>query len=97
MADPAPVNRGSTATIQATATVPGAYCGLTVRYRTASGDQPQFAVQTADANGHVSWSWTVPADVVTGDWPVSVRCQLGLPYGDPSKPFGYSNNLLPVR
>ena len=97
MQTPTTVQRGATATIQATTTVPGALCTLSVHYRTGGSDAPQFPVQTADANGHVSWTWTVSPDVVQGDWPVSVRCQLGQPLGDPNRPFGYANNLLPVR
>jgi hypothetical protein len=52
---------------------------------------------TADANGAVSWSWQVAPDVVPGDWPVTVRCQIGLPLNGPNEPFAYANNLLSVR
>ena len=97
MQAPPTVQRGGAATIQATTTVPGALCTLSVHYRTGGSAPPQFPVQTADANGHVEWTWTVASDVVAGDWPVSVRCQLGQPLGDPNRPFGYANNLLPVR
>ena len=98
MAAPATANRGGTATIQATTNVPGAICTLTVRYRTASSSPaPQFPVQTADPNGNVSWSWPVPQDVVPGTWPVTVRCQIGLPLNDPDASFAYATNLLPVK
>lgn len=98
MTAPAAVNRGATATIQATTNVPGAVCTLTVRYRTAgSSPAPQFPVQTADPNGNISWSWTVPQDVVPGTWPVTVRCQIGLPLNDPDASFAYATNLLPVK
>ena len=97
-AQPAAVQRGGTATVQATTTVPGAICTLTVRYRaTQSSPAPEFPAHTADANGNVSWSWTVPADVFVGDWPVTVRCQVGLPLGDPNLPYSFGTKLLPVR
>jgi hypothetical protein len=85
------------ATVQATSSVPGSICTLTVRYRTGGSAIPQFAAQTADANGAVSWSWQVAPDVVPGDWPVTVRCQIGLPLDDTNLPFAYATNLLSVR
>ncbi len=76
--------------------MPGALCTLTVHYRTGGSAAPQFDPETADANGHISWTWTVAADAVPGDWPVSVHCQVGAA-SDPNAPFAYYNGLLPVR
>jgi len=92
MPAPAAAKPGGTATVQATTTVPGAICTLTVRYRTGGSSIPQFPAQTADANGAVSWSWMVAPDVVRGDWPVTVRCQIGLPLNGANLPFAYANN-----
>lgn len=97
MPTPAGVSPGGTATIQAGTTVPGAVCTLTVRYRTGGSEVPQFPVETADASGAITWSWKVAPDVVAGDWPVTVRCQVGLPLGDADLPFAYANNLLSVQ
>lgn len=94
---PAAVSPGKTATVQATTTVPGAVCTLTVRYRTGGTPIPQFPAETADANGAVAWSWPVAPDVVPGDWPVSVRCQVGLPLNAPNLKFAFANNLLSVH
>jgi hypothetical protein len=97
MPAPAAAKPGSTATVKATTTVPGAICTLTVRYRTGGTSIPQFPAETADANGAVSWSWPVAPDVVTGDWPVTVRCQVGLPLNGPNQPYAFANNLLSIR
>lgn len=97
MPAPASVRPGASATVQATTTVPGAICTLTVRYRTASSTMPVFPAETADANGAVAWSWQVALDVVPGDWPVTVRCQVGLPLDDSSLPYAFATNLLSVH
>jgi hypothetical protein len=97
MPAPAAVKPGAQATVQATTTVPGAICTLTVRYRTGGSSIPQFPAETADANGAVAWSWVVAQDVVAGDWPVTVRCQVGLPLDDPTLPFAFATNLLTVH
>lgn len=97
MPTPTGVSPGGSATIQASTTVPGAICTLTVRYRTGGSDVPQFPVETADANGAITWTWKVAPDVAPGDWPVTVRCQVGLPLGDADLPFAYANNLLSVQ
>jgi hypothetical protein len=97
MPAPTTVKPGAQATVQATTTVPGAICTLTVRYRTGGSSIPQFPAETADANGAVSWSWAVAKDVVAGDWPVTVRCQVGLPLDDPTLPFAFATNLLSVH
>jgi hypothetical protein len=97
MPAPGAAKPDSTATVKATTTVPGAICTLTVRYRTGGTSIPQFPAETADVNGAVSWSWPVASDVVAGDWPVTVRCQIGLPLNGPNQPYAYANNLLSVH
>jgi hypothetical protein len=97
MDTPATANRGSQATISATVTLPGALCTLTVHYRTGSSGPPELSPQIAATDGHVAWSWPIPTDASTGDWPVSVRCQQGGAPGDTNVPFGFANSLLPIR
>jgi len=63
-----PVNRGDDAMLTIT-TRPGARCELRVQlYGPATLPREGLEVSHADADGHCSWTWKVPEDVVPGTW-----------------------------
>ncbi len=68
-----PVAHGNVATV-VVRTSAGAYCSITVTYRsgpsTAQGLQPK----TVGPDGIVSWSWIVGTRTTPGDWPIEVTC-----------------------
>jgi len=64
----APVARGEEATISIT-TRPGIRCELRVQiYGPATLPKEAQEIKTSDADGHCSWTWTVPEDTVPGTW-----------------------------
>jgi hypothetical protein len=64
----APVARGDDATLSIT-TRPGVRCELRVQlYGPETLPKEATEVKTSDADGHCSWTWKVPDDVVPGTW-----------------------------
>jgi hypothetical protein len=64
----APVARGEEASISIT-TRPGVRCELRVQiYGPATLPKEAQEIKTSDADGHCSWTWKVPDDVVPGTW-----------------------------
>lgn len=55
-------------------TVPTASCSIGVTYNGAAGSDSGLTPKTADDFGVVGWTWTVPAGVPAGKWPVKVTC-----------------------
>ena len=53
----------------------GARCAVTIMYSTGPSRAPGLEAKVADAQGRVSWSWTVERNAPTGTWPVVVDCE----------------------
>ena len=72
-----PVHRGAKATFRALA-VPRAECVLTINNSSGgSVDTAGVAPATTDAQGVATWAWTVPLDIASGTYAVSVVCTPG--------------------
>jgi hypothetical protein len=71
-----PVSRGSPATLRAS-TSGGAWCSITVVYKSGPSGAAGLAAKTADGAGVVAWTWTVGSRTTTGSWPVTVSCSAG--------------------
>ena len=88
--------RGSTVTVSARVSPVRSVCTLTVKYRPAA-DIPDFSQEQVGPSGMVSWSWMINANVEPGDWPITVRCENGLPPTNPLYHYVYATNLLEIR
>lgn len=64
---------GSNATITIK-TNPGAACQITVKVNNAALPDTGLVPKIADEFGIVTWSWTVPKNVLPGKWPVEMTC-----------------------
>lgn len=71
-----PVRHGSYATASA-ATAGGAYCTITVVYKSGPSKAAGLEPHTASAAGAVSWTWKVGTSTTPGNWPVTVTCSKG--------------------
>lgn len=67
-----PVRPGARATLSAK-TAPGASCFITVYYKSGPSAAQGLGTMTADANGNVSWTWTVGARTTPGEWLIVVK------------------------
>jgi hypothetical protein len=68
-----PVARGDKATLTVR-TAASADCKIVVEYQSGPSQAAGLGEKTADANGDVSWTWTVGQTTVTGRWPITVTC-----------------------
>jgi hypothetical protein len=68
-----PVARGdkATATIR---TASGADCKIVVEYDSGPSQAAGLGEKTADADGAVSWTWTVGQTTKEGKYPITVTC-----------------------
>jgi beta-lactamase superfamily II metal-dependent hydrolase len=71
-----PVGRGYTATLLAR-TEPGAYCTITVYYKSGPSKASGLYEKQADSQGNVSWSWKVGTRTTPGSWRIVVTASLG--------------------
>jgi hypothetical protein len=71
-----PVGQGYTATLEAR-TVPGAYCTITVYYKSGPSSASGLYPKTADSGGNVSWSWKVGTRTTPGSWQIVVTASYG--------------------
>ena len=71
-----PIGKGYTATLQAN-TVPGAYCNITVYYKSGPSGASGLYPKEADSEGNVSWSWKVGTRTTPGSWRIVVTGSLG--------------------
>jgi hypothetical protein len=71
-----PVSRGSKATLIAN-TAPDATCHLVVYYRSGPTRVAGPGEKRADAQGHVSWTWTVGSRTAIGTWTIDLICDPG--------------------
>lgn len=52
----------------------GSACSIVVTYNNVPAHDSGLVNKTADAYGFADWTWTVPATVPAGTWPVKVTC-----------------------
>lgn len=71
-----PIGQGYTATLEAK-TEPGAYCTITVYYKSGPSGASGLDDKYADSLGNVSWSWKVGTRTTPGDWQIVVTASLG--------------------
>ena len=67
------VHRGAYATASV-ATAGGAYCTITVTYKSGPSKAAGLGSKTANSAGAVSWTWLVGSRTTPGAWPVTVTC-----------------------
>jgi hypothetical protein len=72
---PNPIGQGYTATLHAK-TVPGAYCAITVYYKSGPSTAAGLYSKEADSQGNVSWSWKVGTRTTPGSWPIVVTASI---------------------
>ena len=53
---------------------PGAACQISVKVNNAALPDTGLVPKIADEFGIVTWSWTVPKNVLSGKWPVEMTC-----------------------
>jgi len=70
-----PIGKGYTATLRAE-TAPGAYCTITVYYKSGPSSASGLYGKTADSQGNVSWSWKVGTRTTPGSWRIVVTASL---------------------
>jgi len=70
-----PIGQGYTATLRAK-TNPGAYCTITVYYKSGPSSASGLYSKTADNEGDVSWSWKVGTRTTLGSWRIVVTASL---------------------
>lgn len=68
------VARGADATLRAR-TAPGAYCTITVYYKSGPSEAAGLSPKTADAQGNVSWTWRVGTNTTPGSWRIVVTAE----------------------
>lgn len=71
-----PIGRGAIASLQAS-TRAGAYCTITVQYKSGPSKAAGLGPQTAGSSGALVWSWKIGSNTTLGRWPVTVRCSAG--------------------
>lgn len=71
-----PAKRGSSATLVARS-VPGAYCAITVYYKSGPSTASGLYDKVADGSGNVSWTWTVGTNTTPGSWLIEVKATSG--------------------
>lgn len=71
-----PVNAGANATLKAK-TSPGAYCTITVYYKSGTSTAQGLSPQTAPSTGSLSWTWKVGTNTTPGVWSIKVTASLG--------------------
>lgn len=71
-----PIGQGYTATLRAQ-TEPGAYCTITVYYKSGPSTAAGLYPKEADSQGNVSWSWKVGTRTTPGSWSIVVTASLG--------------------
>lgn len=64
---------GANATISIK-TNPGAACQIAVKVNNTPLPDTGLIPKIADEFGIVNWSWSIPANVVPGKWPVEITC-----------------------
>lgn len=67
-----PVSPGGTPTTVFVKTKTGAICNIKVGYKGGPNEEKALIEKIADANGLVSWSWTVDPSVSLGTYPITV-------------------------
>ncbi len=73
---PIPARPGRKATLEAVAS-PGIQVTLEVRYKSGNSVSKHVGTQTADASGHVEWTWLVSGNTTPGQWEVVVTTSDG--------------------
>jgi hypothetical protein len=68
-----PVARGDKATVTIR-TAAGADCKIVVEYESGPSQAAGLGEKTADADGAVSWTWTVGQTTKVGKYPITVTC-----------------------
>ena len=68
-----PVAKGDKATLTVHTAV-GADCKIVVEYDSGPSQASGLVEKTADANGDVSWSWTVGQTTKAGTYPITATC-----------------------
>ncbi|MCL5985705.1 MAG: hypothetical protein M1371_03970 [Actinobacteria bacterium] len=67
-----PIYRGYKATLKIK-TTPGAYCTITVYYKSGPSTAKGLNPKNADGNGYVSWTWKVGSNTTPGTWSIVVK------------------------
>lgn len=70
------VGQGSNATCSAR-TLPGAYCTITVYYKSGPSTAMGLEPVLADASGQVNWTWKVGTRTTPGTWRIVITATLG--------------------
>ncbi len=70
-----PVPAGSNATL-VVRTEAGAYCTITVIYKSGPSEAAGLSDKSADGSGKVSWSWKVGARTTPGTWEIVVTARV---------------------
>ena len=71
-----PIGRGAVESLHA-ATRGGAYCTMTVVYKSGPSKAAGLGPQTAGLSGALAWSWRIGSNTTLGRWPATVRCDAG--------------------
>ncbi len=71
-----PASRGSMASLEVK-TTPGAYCTITVYYKSGPSKASGLGPQTAGSSGTVEWSWRVGTNTTPGTWKIVVTAEAG--------------------
>ena len=71
-----PVAAGANATLVAK-TEPGAYCTITVYYKSGPSSASGLTSKTAVGTGNVSWTWKVGTRTTPGSWEIVVTASFG--------------------
>jgi len=70
-----PIGKGYTATLRAKTEL-GAYCTITVYYKSGPSKASGLYGKQADSEGNVSWSWKVGTRTTPGSWAIVVTASL---------------------
>lgn len=52
----------------------GSKCTISVLYKNTPATDSGLVAKIADSYGNITWSWGVPANTPSGNWPVTVNC-----------------------
>jgi competence protein ComEC len=84
LTSPATRNSYATLTIQ---TLPGAECSITVLYKSGPSKAVGLGPKIADAQGRVSWRWSVGSNTTPGTWKILVTSTLNNQRSNMQIPF----------
>ncbi len=86
-----PVAPGSNTSMIIT-TTPTAKCDITVSYDGRKSTDSGLVPKTADAYGSITWSWTVPQNTPSGNWPIYVACYFHTKWAQLDETLDVSNS-----